>query len=159
MLSEFNNEVLSKGPSAVLPQNLTDEWLKKLQKSAEDFLDSSFSLEECKEPQDVADPILPICVWEILKRQYSDISKVPMKEMIEKMVIYAISITMEAVNRESDIGLDPPNLDNILSIDRIVAFKEINPDFIKLLEQACIIRDSGKGWFHEIKEKILARIL
>jgi len=79
--------------------------------------------------------------------------------MIEKMAIYAISITMETVNRETDIGLDAPTLDNILSIDRIVAFKKINPDFIKLLEQACIIRDSGKGLFDNIKEKLLSMVL
>ena len=65
--------------------------------------------------------------------------------MVEKMAVYAVSIAMEVADRESSIGLDPPNLDNILSIDRIVAFKEINPELIKLLEQACIIRDSDKN--------------
>jgi len=58
MLVKFNNKVLSKGPTAVLPQNLTNEWLKRLQKISEDFLDSSFSLDECMEPRDIADPIL-----------------------------------------------------------------------------------------------------
>ena len=159
MLSEFNNEVLLKGPNAVLPQNLNDPWLKRLQKIAEDFLDSNFSLDECKDPQDVADPILSVSVYEILRHQHADSNIVPIKEMIEKMVIYAISIIMEAVNRESDIGLEPPNLDNILSIQRIVAFKKINPDFIAMLEKACIIRDSGKGWFDSIKEKLLSAIL
>ncbi len=159
MLSEFNNEVLLKGPNAVLPQNLNAQWLKRLQKITEDFLDSNFSLDECKDPQDVADPILSVSVYEILRHQHADSNIVPIEEMIEKMAIYAISIIMEAVNRESDIGLEPPSLDNILSIQRIVAFKKINPDFIAMLEQACIIRDSGKGWFDSIKEKLLSTIL
>ncbi|MFC1813684.1 hypothetical protein ACFL03_13450 [Thermodesulfobacteriota bacterium] len=143
MLSKFNNEVLSKGPDAVLPQNLSREWLNTLHNIAEDFLDINFSLDECGDLQEIADPILATCVYEIVRHQYGDTSSVSTEEILEKMAIYAISISMEAVNRESDIGLDLPNLDNILSIDRVIAFKEINPDFIKLLEQACVIRDSS----------------
>jgi len=142
MLPKFNNEVLSKGPDAVLPQNLSREWLNTLQNIAEEFLDINFNLDECKDPQDVADPILSTCVYEILRYQYGDTSSASSEEIFEKMVIYAISISMEMVNREANIGLEPPDLDNILSIDRIIAFKEINPGFIKLLEQACVIRDS-----------------
>ena len=142
MLPKFNNEVLSKGSAAVLPQNLSREWLKTLQNIAEDFLDINFSLDECGDQQEVADPILSTCVYEILGYQHGDTSSVSTQEILEKMSIYAISISMETVNREADIGLDPPNLDNILSMDRVIAFKEINPDFIKLLEQACVIRDS-----------------
>ena len=40
MLVRFNNEVLSHGPDAVLPQNLNGEWIKILQKMADDFLDT-----------------------------------------------------------------------------------------------------------------------
>lgn len=156
MLSKFNNEVLVKGPVAILPQNLNHSWLKKLQQLAEEFLDRNFSVDECQDPQDIADPLLSVCVYEILRHHHVDINKVSTDEMIENMAIYAISIVMEAVNREIDIGLDPPDLDNILSIQRIVDFKKINPDLIELLEQACIIRDSGKSWFDNIKEKILS---
>ena len=143
MLSKFNNEVLSKGPDAVLPQNLSREWLNTLQNIADDFLDVNFSIDECGDPQEVADPILSTCVYEILGYQHGDASSVSTEEILEKMAIYAVSISMEAMNREADIGLDPPNLDNILSIDRVIAFKEVNPDFVKLLEQACVIRDSS----------------
>ena len=156
MLSRFNNEVLSRGAAAVLPQNLNLEWLGRLQKISEDFLDSNFSLDECKEPQDAADPILSTCVYEILLHKYGDLKNISMKEMIEKMVVYAVSITMETIHRETDIGLAPPDLDNILSIDRIIAFKEVNPDFVKVLEDACIIRNSDKGWFSNLKEKLMS---
>ena len=157
MLARFNNEVLSKGPDAVLPQNFTDGWLHRIQKISEDFLDGNFSLDECKDPQDVADPILSACVYVILRYRHGNYVDISIKEMIEKMAIYAISVSMETVHRESDIGLQPPTLDNILSLDRIKAFKTSNPDFVRLLEQACIIRDSGKGWFQNIKEKLLSR--
>jgi hypothetical protein len=145
MLSRFNNEVLSKGPGSVLPQNLNHAWLERLQKIAEEFLDRNFSTEKCKEPQDVADPLLSVCVYEILRHLDVDKSLVPAEDMIEKMSIYAISIVMEAVHRETDIGLEPPNLDNILSVERIDSIKKFNPAFNDLLEKACVIRDSSRG--------------
>jgi hypothetical protein len=145
MISKFNNEVLSKGPAAVLPQNLDRAWLGKLQKIAEDFLDRNFSLDECKEPQDIADPLLSVCVYEILRHLDIDKGRVTTEDMIEKMAIYAISIVMEAVNRETDIGLDPPDLDNILSIQRIDLIKRFNPAFHDLLEKACVIRGPGRN--------------
>ena len=155
MLSRFNNEVLSYGPTAVLPQNLNSSWIKKLQKLADDFLDSNFSLHECKDPRDVGDPILMASVYEIMGFQQSDGVEVSPKEMAEKMAIYSLSILMESVNRESNIGLEPPDLDNILSMERIMAFKDKNPEFVKVLKQACIIQNSEKGWFQNIKDKLL----
>jgi len=155
MLSRFNNEVLSYGPTAVLPQNLNSTWMKNLQKIADDFLDSNFSLHECKDPGDIGDPILMACVYEVLGFQQRDSGDVSAKEMAEKMAIYSLSILMESVNRESNIGLEPPNLDNVLSMDRIMAFKEKNPEFVRVLKQACIIQNSEKGWFQNIKDKLL----
>ena len=156
MLSRFNNEVLSYGPTAVLPQNLNSNWIKKLQKITDDFLDSNFALDECKDPRDIGDPVLMACVYEILRFQQGDSADVSPKNMAEKMAIYSLSIMMESVNRESNIELEPPDLDNVLSMDRIVAYKDKNPEFVKILEQACIIRNSEKGWFRNIKEKLLS---
>ena len=155
MLSRFNNEVLSYGPTAVLQQNLNSNWIKKLQKITDDFLDSNFALDECKDPRDIGDPILMACVYEILGFQQRGSADVSTKEMAEKMAIYSLSILMESVNRESDIRLEPPNLDDILSMDRIMAFRDKNPEFVKVLKQACIIQNSEKGWFQNIKDKLL----
>ena len=156
MLSRFNNEVLSNGSSAVLPQNLNGEWITILQKMADDFLDTNFDLQECKNPQDMGDPVLMACVYEIAGYQNEKNVDFTPKEMAEKVAIYALAITMESVNRESNIELDPPNLDNVLSMDRIIAYKNINPEFVKVLKQACIVRNSEKGWFKNIKEKLLS---
>ena len=155
MLSRFNNEVLSYGPTAVLPQNLNSTWMNKLQKMADDFLDSNFALHECKDPSEIGDPVLMTCVYEITGFQQKDSADVSPKDMAEKMAIYSLSILMESVNRESDIGLEPPDLDNILSMERIMAFKDQNPEFVKVLKQACIIQNSEKGWFQNIKDKLL----
>jgi hypothetical protein len=156
MLSRFNNEVLGYGPTAVLPQNLNSKWIKNLQKLSEDFLDSNFDLHECKDPRDIGDPVLMACVYEILNYQHGDHVDLTPNDMAEKLTIYALSIIMEAVQRETDIGVKPPNLDNILSMDRILAYKKTNPDFVKFLKQVCIVRASEKGWFHNIKEKLLS---
>jgi hypothetical protein len=155
MLSRFNNEVLSDGPNAVLPQNLSGEWIRILQKMADDFLDTNFDLNECKDPRDIGDPVLMACVYEIARYQDGEQADFTSREMAEKVAIYALAITMESVNRESNIGLEAPNLDNVLSMDRIIAYKDVNPDFVKILKQACIIRNSEKGWFKNIKEKLL----
>ena len=158
MLAQFYDEVLFYGPTAVLPQNLNSKWLRRLQKISDDFLDSNFRLDECKDPEDIGDPILTACVYAILRYQHGDEIDVTPKEMAEKFAIYALSITMESVNRTSDIVLDAPDLDNILSVERIIAYKDTNPLFVRVLKQACIIRESEKGWFQNIKEKILSSV-
>jgi hypothetical protein len=158
MLNQFYNEVLSYGPAAVLPQNLNNKWIQQLQKMADDFFDSNFRLDECKEPKDIGDPILSACVLEILKYQHGKNFKISPKKMAEKVVVYALSIMMESVHRESDIGINPPNLDNILSIERIIEYKDKNPLFVTVLRQACIIRESKKGWFQNIKERLISGV-
>ena len=158
MLSEFYNEVLTFGPVAVLPQNLNDKWIQRLQKMADDFLDSNFNLDECKDVREIGDPIMAACVYEILRYQYGENLDLTPQEMAEKLVIYALSITMETVNRKSDYGLKLPSLDNILSMERILAYKHSKPEFVELLRRACIIRESDKGWFQNIKEKLISGI-
>ena len=158
MLSEFYNEVLAFGPVAVLPQNLNDKWIQRLQKMSDDFLDSNFNLNTCTNAREIGDPVLAACVYEILRYQHGDKFDLTPREMAEKIVIYTLSVTMESVNRKSDFGLEPPSLDNILSMERVLAYKQIKPEFVQLLKEACIIRESDKGWFQNIKEKLISGI-
>ncbi len=155
MLSQFNNQVLSYGPAAVLPQNLNHIWLERLQKAADEFLDSNFDLHECKDPQDVGDPLLMACVYEIVAYQTGETGGLSIDDMAEKLTVYSITVIMEAVHREQDIGLEPPDLDNILSMERIITFKRKNPDFVEFLKNVCIVRNSEKGWFRNLKEKLI----
>ncbi|MFO7972546.1 MAG: hypothetical protein R6U40_12435, partial [Desulfobacterales bacterium] len=126
-------------PDALLPQNLNNEWLDILQKMAGDFLDASYDLEECKKPEDVADPILSICVSEILRSQHIDKNDISIEEMLENITIYSVSLLIEAVERESNIGIERPTLEDILSWDRIIRMRRTNPKFVKALEKACIL--------------------
>ena len=158
MLSEFYNEVLAFGPVAVLPQNLNDKWIQRLQIMADDFLDSNFNLDACSDAREIGDPVMAACVYEILRYQYGEKYDLTPQEMAEKIVIYALSITMETVNRKTHFGLQPPSLNNLLSMERILSYKRTKPEFVKMLKEACIIRESDKGWFQNIKAKLISGI-
>ena len=147
MLSKINNEVLSHGPEAVLPQNLNKKWLNVLEDMAEGFIGSNYDLEECKKPEDVADPILSVCVSEILRSQHNDKTNIPIEKMLEKITIYSISLIIEAVDRESNIGVEKPTLEDILYWDRIIKMRKTNPKFVEALEKACVLRIPEQTFF------------
>lgn len=161
MLSRFSNEVLSRGPGAILPQNLSDHWLKILQKHADDFLDRNFAVDQCTEAKDMGDPLLVACIHELLQYDRPAGPELSAGDLAENITIYALSITMETIRRSSDIKMPPPTLDNLLSIDRIVAFGKINPEFGQFLQRACILPENiptGEvNWFQRLKKKILDR--
>ena len=162
MLSRFSNEVLSNGAGAVLPQNLSDYWIETLQKLCDDFLDSNFAVDQCTETLEMGDPVLVSCVHEVLHANQKAGTDIAAEELAEKVTIYALSITMETIRRESGIEMTPPTLDNLLSIDRIVQFGKINPDFGRFLKRACIAPESAppaaESWLQRLKKKILSRI-
>jgi len=162
MLPRFSNEVLSRGSSAVLPQNLSDDWLTILQKRCDDFLDNNFAVDQCTETVDMGDPLLVACIHEALQRKQKGGSDLSPAEMAENVTIYALSITMESIRRTADIQMPLPTLDDLLSLDRIVAFGKTNPEFGRFLQRACIIPDHGtldeENWFQRLKKKILTRI-
>jgi hypothetical protein len=91
MLSRFSNEVLSRGSSAVLPQNLSVDWLKKLQKLSDDFLDNNFAIDQCTETLEMGDPILVSCVHEILRDNNGAGPEISSGELAENVTIYALS--------------------------------------------------------------------
>ncbi len=162
MLSRFSNEVLSKGAQAVLPQNLNGFWLQRLQKLSDDFLDHNFATDRCLETPETDDPVLLSCVHEVLRYNGTDGSSRSAEQLAEDITIYALSITMETIRRESDIEMSPPTLEELLSLDRIVQFGKTNPDFGRFLEQACIVREDSssdeENWFQRLKRRIRARI-
>ncbi len=160
MLSRFANEVLSHGPNAVLPQNLNAFWLKAIQKLCDDFLDKNFIVDQCTHPLDTGDPVLVACAHEVLGYNGAKTAKMTADELAEHVTIYALSVTMETIRRESDIEMDLPTMDNLLSIERIVRFGKINPEFGRFLERACIISDNEPvdedNWFQRLRKKILS---
>ena len=162
LLSRFANEVLAAGPNSVLPQNLNDFWLKTIQKRCDDFLDQNFAVDHCLPAPDAGDPVLVACVHEILRTNRGQGHEISADELAEHVTIYALSITMETTRRESDIQLPLPSLNDLLSIDRIVEFGNINTEFGRFLERACIVAENEtpgeETWFQRLKKKILSRI-
>ena len=162
MLPRFSNEVLSQGSKAVLPQNLSDEWLKKLQKLSDDFLDANIAVDRCTDTLDTGDPVLVACVHEVLQPSQAGTNDLSTEDLAEKVTIYALSVTMESIRRESDMQMTLPTLKDLLSIDRIIRFGKINPDFKRFLERACVVPENAqsheKSWFQRIKQKIASRV-
>jgi hypothetical protein len=141
LLSKFANEVLSRGASALLPQNLSPGWLTTIQKLADDFFDINFESENCLEVGEVVDPILSACVSEILSYQQGGTTEISADDLIKKITIYSIQITIETIRRESGIGVVPPSLENIFESDNLAELKDLFPDMTNFLDRVCLAEE------------------
>ncbi len=138
LLSRLGNEILSRGPEAVLPQNLSAEWLDRIQELADDFLDANFDGGDCRKISFTADPILSACVLEILRHLKNGQVDVQEKEMFEKLTLYALSVTVETVAKQTLIDLEPPTLSTIFDKRRLQAIVKIRPDFEPIIKTICM---------------------
>ena len=138
LLSKFGNEVLSKGATAVLPQNLTYEWLGRIQKMADEFLDANFDGDHCKYNDFDVDPILSACVSEILGYLNSGHVDIQERDLFEKLTMYALSVTIESVGKETDVGLEQPTLENIFSPSRFAQLRQFKPELGAILDAVCL---------------------
>jgi hypothetical protein len=111
---------------------------------------------------DMGDPVLVSCVHEVLRYNRGAGPEISAEELAENVTIYALSITMETIRREAEIKMTPPTLGNLLSIDRIVQFGKVNPDFGRFLRRACIVSDNETStetsWFKRLKNNIFSRM-
>ncbi len=138
LLSRLGNEILSRGPEAVLPQNLNLEWLERIQKMADEFLDANFEGGDCRKVNFTADPILSTCVLEILRHLKDGHVDVDEKEMFEKLTLYALSVTVETVAKQAAIDLEPPTLATIFDKRRLREIAKIRPDFGPIIKTVCM---------------------
>jgi len=138
LLSKFGNEVLSKGPESVLPQNLTPAWLERIQKMADSFLDTHFDGEKCLWDGFAADPILTACVSEILRYQNRDSVEIQEREMFDKLTMYALAVTIETVRKEATASLPVPTLDDIFDKRRYLEIENSLPQFGSILKFVCL---------------------
>ncbi len=141
LLSRFANEVLSKGPSALLPQNLSLEWLTKIQKMVDDFLDINFVSNNCEDVGDSVDPILSACVYEILGHHQEGATEISADDLIKKITIYAIQITIETIRRQSGIAVDHPSLENIFDLNRLMELSNLFPEMEQFFNRVCLEED------------------
>ncbi len=137
-LSQFSNEVLSKGAEAVLPQNLSGKWLKRIQKMADEFLDENFEGKNCSEISDVTSPIFSACVAEIAKHKKGVDIQNSQELFVKYSTIYAISITMETMRRNAGLNFESPTLKNIFSDKRLHDLKKQYSHLGKFFQQVCL---------------------
>jgi hypothetical protein len=138
LLSKLGNEILSRGPEAVLPQNLSPEWLGRIQKMADEFLDTNFDVDVCRKVDFIADPVLSACVLEILRHLKDGKVDVQEKEMFEKLTLYALSVTVETVAKQKAIDLEPPTLATIFDKQRLQDIVKIRPEFQSIIKIICM---------------------
>ena len=138
LLSKLGNEVLSRGPEAVLPQNLNPEWLVRIQKMADEFLDTNFEDGDCRKSNFTADPVLSACVLEILRHLKDGKVDVQEKEMFEKLTLYALSVTVETVAKQKAFDLKPPTLATIFDKRRLQEIVKIRPEFEPIITIICM---------------------
>ncbi len=138
LLSKFGNEVLSKGPSFVLPQNLTPAWLERIQKMADQFLDAHFDGEKCLWDGFAADPILSACVSEITRHQNHGHVEIAEREMFDKLTMYALAVTIETVRQDATVSLPVFSLDDIFDKQRYLEIEHSLPQFGAVLKFICM---------------------
>ena len=113
-LSVFQSDVLSRGVEAVLPINLNDSWLEHLLDQAELFV----AQDKNAKPAEVIAAISTILLYRADNKPIScDLS-----ELIKYVHLYAIELTIEAMNRSCDKEIIRPTLQNILT-DREIAYR------------------------------------
>lgn len=154
MLAKLNNQLLSQGPAAVLPQNLSDGWLEVLQQSAEAYLDATYDLEVCREPSDDADPMLIACVIEIYRSGSGDRSRIDTDKMGEMVTIYALSLIIESAARSHGLSAPRPELSDFFSWERFRRLSREIPELSDFLERACILKPAKAGWLDAIRAKL-----
>ena len=138
LLSKFGNEVLSKGPESVLPQNLTPVWLERIQKMADNFLDAHFDKDQCRWDGFEADPILTACVSEVLRHQNRRRVEIQEREMFDKLTMYALAVTIETVRKEATANLPVFSLDDIFDKERYREIETALPQFGTILKFVCL---------------------
>ena len=138
LLSKFGNEVLSKGPHSVLPQNLSPEWLVRIQKMADSFLDTHFDGAQCLWNGFTADPILTACVSEITRHQNQSSVEIQEREMFDKLTMYALAVTIESVRQDATVKLPVFSLDDIFDKQRYREIEQSLPQFGSILKFICL---------------------
>ena len=142
LLSKFGNEVLTKGPESVLPQNLTPVWLDRIQKMADRFLDAHFEADTCRWDGFTADPILTACVSEIMRYQNHGSVEIQERAMFEKLTMYALAVTIETVRKEATAKLPVPTLEDIFDKARYRDIENALPQFGAILKFVCLDADA-----------------
>jgi len=118
-LNQFVNEVIKKGPQAILPQNLSDRWLEALLKEADGF-----------DKNDIKDGLAGIMISILTLNDKMNGNKgeiiLSPEELFSNIEIFIINLSVEEVSRNTEMKLlNKPTVKDILKKERKVGFENI----------------------------------
>ncbi|MCP3925353.1 MAG: hypothetical protein GY714_22495 [Desulfobacterales bacterium] len=143
MINKFAEEILSKGATEVLPQNLSDEWLERLYYGAVYFIKVLNMTDDDEEIEsekfsDINSMILFAADSEIYQYKNSydpkvDGGKRDESELYDNLSCLSLSYIFEMISRNSEIIIDAPTLENIYNLERVFEIEQKNPVLTDLL--------------------------
>lgn len=114
VLQRFQEEVLSSGPEATLPSNLSDYWLAEIQQHIERCFDEEQDLEDAESESNLSLPLA--AVMHILFVKNSDEKfAVPIDAMLKKIEDYRIELALEEIRRKTDMKTEPATIISIFT--------------------------------------------
>jgi len=119
--AHFSTEVLRRGATAVLPQNLPDRWLDALLEEADLFAPGEGDPEEGDRVADCCAGLLgAVLVVLMAQRGHPDKLEVAVSTLMSHLHCYILALAAERVSRDTDIWVEPPTLANIFDAEREV---------------------------------------
>ena len=138
MINQFIDAVVSKGAEAILPQNLSTEWLDRLSLAARNFIcditdeENSHQGKTVDVFESVESNLLLIAVTEIVQFQLgypADFNgkDIPEADMLRYLKCYAMSLIYEVIMRQHGMNLSSPTIENIFDEFRLIEIEESSP--------------------------------
>ncbi len=142
MINRFIDEVVSQGAEAVLPQNLSEEWLDMIYVAARNFLQTAMTIDENTPEEEILSDeysmMMLSAVVEIVQCQsgYSQTdgpAEIQEEQVFEYISCYALAIVLESIARESDMDIAHPGVDDIFDRERLFEIEQSHPELTELL--------------------------
>ena len=144
MINQFIDTIVSKGAEALLPQNLSSDWLERLSIAARNFI-CDITNDENEELEDHVDifesdesSLLLISVTEIIQFQKNypadfNATDLPEDEIIGYLKCYSMSVIYEYIKRHTNMMFSSPGIENIFDEFRLIAIEENHPELTDAL--------------------------
>lgn len=143
-ITEFMDDVISRGAEAVLPHNLDEEWLERLFMAAKGFLAIAVQKGEFDDEDepfgDENSMMLLTAVTELTQAQ-KDYAPGEADEEIdeglffEHLSCYALSILFEGIRKQSEFTFELPTVETIFDRDRLYAIEQGTPVITEILNE------------------------
>jgi hypothetical protein len=119
--AQFSTEVLWRGATAVLPQNIPDRWLDALLEEADLFAPGEPDPEDVNRVEDCCAGLLgAVFVLLMEQRGHPPQLEIAASTLLRSIHSYILALSAESVSRHTDIWVEPPTLENIFDEEREV---------------------------------------